>query len=75
MCKRKEHRQIFLLHSIHAVSFFLLIDSGSETLKVASGVLDCESLCKEEDTRSASAVIKIKGKLLKCSSIFSVLQH
>lgn len=36
-------------------------DLGSETLKVASGVLDCKSLCKkEEDTRSASAVIKIK---------------
>lgn len=36
-------------------------DSGSETLKVASGVLDCKSLCKkEEETRSASTVIKFK---------------
>lgn len=36
-------------------------ESGSEISKVASGVLDCKSLCeKEEDTRSASATVKIK---------------
>lgn len=37
---------------------------------MASGDLDCKSVCeKEEDTRSAS-VIKIKGKLLKGSVTF-----
>ncbi|XP_059041759.1 inositol 1,4,5-triphosphate receptor associated 2-like isoform X3 [Mustela lutreola] len=38
-------------------------DSGSEILNMASGDLDCKSLCeKEEDTRSASGMIKITGK-------------
>ncbi|CAD7672148.1 unnamed protein product [Nyctereutes procyonoides] len=38
-------------------------DSGSEILNMASGDLDCKSLCeKEEDTRSASAMIEITGK-------------
>ncbi|KAG8513756.1 Lymphoid-restricted membrane protein, partial [Galemys pyrenaicus] len=36
-------------------------DAGSEILNMASGDLDCKSLCqKEEDTRSAPAVIKIR---------------
>lgn len=36
-------------------------DSGSEILMMASCDLDCKSLCdKEEDTKSASAMIKIK---------------
>ncbi|XP_015974703.2 inositol 1,4,5-triphosphate receptor associated 2 isoform X5 [Rousettus aegyptiacus] len=36
-------------------------DARSETLNMASGDLDCKSLCeKKEDTRSASTVIKIK---------------
>lgn len=64
------------MHSIHAVSFFLLIDSGSEILHMASGDLDCKPLCeKEEDKRSASAVTKTQGKLLKGSSIVSILKH
>uniref|UniRef100_A0A9L0TP93 Inositol 1,4,5-triphosphate receptor associated 2 n=2 Tax=Equus caballus TaxID=9796 RepID=A0A9L0TP93_HORSE len=38
-------------------------DSGPEILNMASGDLDGKSLCvKEENTTSASAVIKIKGK-------------
>uniref|UniRef100_A0A8C0KFF3 Inositol 1,4,5-triphosphate receptor associated 2 n=1 Tax=Canis lupus dingo TaxID=286419 RepID=A0A8C0KFF3_CANLU len=45
-------------------------DSGSEILNMASGDLDCKSLCeKEEDTRSASAMIEITGKLLKYPNI------
>lgn len=72
-CKWKQHRQITFLHSVHAVSFLLLIDSGSEILNMASGDLDCKSLCeKEEDTRSASGMIKITGKLLKYSNIVSI---
>ena len=64
------------MHSIHAVSFFLLIDSGSEILHMASGDPDCKPLCeKEEDKRSASTVTKIPGKLLKGSSIVSILKH
>ena len=64
------------MHSIHAVSFFLLIDSGSEILHMASGDLDCKPLCeKEEDKRSAFAVTKIQGKLLKGSSTVSILKH
>ncbi|ELK11998.1 Lymphoid-restricted membrane protein [Pteropus alecto] len=35
-------------------------DSGSETLNMASGDLDCKSLCEKKDTRSASTVIKFK---------------
>ncbi|KAM7115358.1 inositol 1,4,5-triphosphate receptor associated 2 isoform 1-T1 [Molossus nigricans] len=36
-------------------------DSGSETLNMASGDLDCKSLCeKEKDRRSYSALIKVK---------------
>lgn len=74
VCKWKEHRQIILLHSIP--SFFLLVDSGPEILNMASGDLDGKSLCvKEENTTSASAVIKIKGKLLKGSSVVSILKH
>ena len=64
------------MHSIHAVSFFLLIDSGSEILHMASGDLDCKPLYeKEEDKRSAFAVTKIQGKLLKGSSTVSILKH
>ncbi|GAB5573625.1 inositol 1 [Prionailurus iriomotensis] len=38
-------------------------DSGSEILNMASGDLVCKSLCeKEEDTGSASSMIKITGK-------------
>ena len=42
---------------------------------MASGDLDCKPLCeKEEDKRSAFAVTKIQGKLLKDSSIVSILK-
>uniref|UniRef100_A0A673VB88 Lymphoid restricted membrane protein n=2 Tax=Suricata suricatta TaxID=37032 RepID=A0A673VB88_SURSU len=45
-------------------------DSGSEILNMASGDLVCKSLCeKKEDTRSASAMIKITGKSPAADSI------
>ena len=43
---------------------------------MASGDLDCKPLYeKEEDKRSAFAVTKIQGKLLKGSSTVSILKH
>lgn len=73
VCKWEEHRQI-LLHSIRALSFFLLIDSGSETLNKGSGYLACKLLCEKKKDRSDS-MIKVKGKLLKGSSMVSNLKH
>ncbi|KAI5158798.1 Inositol 1,4,5-Triphosphate Receptor Associated 2 [Manis pentadactyla] len=49
-------------HTSSTESTITSSDSGSEILNMASGDLDCKSVCeKEEDTRSAS-VIKIKDK-------------
>ncbi|XP_008691388.2 inositol 1,4,5-triphosphate receptor associated 2 isoform X1 [Ursus maritimus] len=50
-------------HTLSTESTVTSSDSGSEILNMASGDLDCKSLCeKEEDTRSGSAMIKIAGK-------------
>ncbi|XP_032711134.1 lymphoid-restricted membrane protein isoform X1 [Lontra canadensis] len=50
-------------HTLSTESTITSSDSGSEILNMASGDLDCKSLCeKEEDTRSASGMIKITGK-------------
>ncbi|KAK2503829.1 hypothetical protein MC885_012549, partial [Smutsia gigantea] len=49
-------------HTSSTESTITSSDSGSEILNMASGDLDCKSVCeKEEDTRSAS-MIKIKDK-------------
>lgn len=48
---------MLLLRSSPAVGLFLLADSGSDILQMASGDLDCKLLCeKEEEARSASAM-------------------
>lgn len=49
------------VHASSTESTVTKSDSGSETLNMASHDLDCKSLCdKEEDTRSDSAMMKVK---------------
>ncbi|XP_066210433.1 inositol 1,4,5-triphosphate receptor associated 2 isoform X1 [Saccopteryx leptura] len=48
-------------HTLSTESTITSSDTGSETLNIASGDLDCKSLCeKEEEARSDSAMIKVK---------------
>ncbi|XP_054552339.1 inositol 1,4,5-triphosphate receptor associated 2 [Talpa occidentalis] len=50
-------------HAASSESTVTSSDAGSEILNMASGDLDCKSLCeKEEDTQSASAAIKIRDR-------------
>ncbi|XP_036889694.1 inositol 1,4,5-triphosphate receptor associated 2 isoform X1 [Sturnira hondurensis] len=49
------------VHTSSTESTVTKSDSGSETLNMASGDLDCKSLCdEEENTRSDSAMMKVK---------------
>uniref|UniRef100_A0A8C8ZF50 Inositol 1,4,5-triphosphate receptor associated 2 n=1 Tax=Prolemur simus TaxID=1328070 RepID=A0A8C8ZF50_PROSS len=58
---------------IHAVGFFLLTDSGSEILNMASSDLDGKSLCKLEE--ATSTMMETQGKLWKGVSVVSTLKH
>ncbi|EPY81273.1 hypothetical protein CB1_000743153 [Camelus ferus] len=49
--------------NVHAVRFFLMVDSGSEILNMASADLGCKPLGeKEEEKRSVSAGLKSGGR-------------
>ncbi|XP_012588236.1 PREDICTED: lymphoid-restricted membrane protein [Condylura cristata] len=57
----REHATLPSVHTAPSESAVTSSDAGSEILKMASGDLDCKSVCEKEDNmQSASAVIKIR---------------
>uniref|UniRef100_A0A8D2JIE2 Inositol 1,4,5-triphosphate receptor associated 2 n=1 Tax=Sciurus vulgaris TaxID=55149 RepID=A0A8D2JIE2_SCIVU len=50
-------------HTSSSESTVTSSDSGSENLNMASGGLDCKSLCGKEEERSVSSMTEIQGKL------------